>query len=557
MKVSAIMKKCENSPIISIIIPVYNVEHYLPECIESVICQTYTNWELLLIDDGSDDNSPFICDDYAARDSRIKSFHQNNMGPSGARNAGLDLACGDFIAMIDADDVLCDRSYIEILLKTLNQTNADIAICHMNRFTTVPSQTNYHACSLEYTLTTGMDFCKKKFPEYNYEFGSPCARLFRSFLFSEIRFPQELIFAEDNAIAHRLYYLCKKIAMLPYPMYGYRQHHNGRCSQPDVYRKLHDVRIAFSDRIDFFREKGYESVAVIAEMEKSQHAAYLLKDIVAENYDNSEISSSALLDSFLETMDSYWGRHLLLQKEGQIDPLRHTEAYRLFYERELNRSLLLFSVLGKYLLHGETSDISSDELLALLPLAHDQGVLQILLSASKKSSQVLSHSKFWAEKNDLLLYKQLQLEAGLARLFRLASDEQIPVLSADNMLSALYPSPCMRDRAVRQFMVSDKDKSSLYDCLSSSGFIRIEQDGIGGWRINDSDVAVFFSDYTELLSPVLAEHLLSIVTDSSGDSSSLSAPLQYLLHLSQCYEKDALETLDFSDLIDMFLFGRL
>ena len=91
-------------PIISIIVPVYNTEKYLDQCIQSVLAQTYTNWELLLIDDGSTDSSGAICDKYAAEDNRIRVFHKENGGVSSARNLGLDNAQGEWISFVDADD---------------------------------------------------------------------------------------------------------------------------------------------------------------------------------------------------------------------------------------------------------------------------------------------------------------------------------------------------------------------------------------------------------------------------------------------------------------------
>lgn len=101
--------------VVSIIVPVYNTEKYLHRCIDSVLAQTYINFELLLIDDGSKDNSGKICDEYAAKDSRVQVFHKENGGVSSARNLGLEFAVGEYICFIDADDWV-DAGYIETLL---------------------------------------------------------------------------------------------------------------------------------------------------------------------------------------------------------------------------------------------------------------------------------------------------------------------------------------------------------------------------------------------------------------------------------------------------------
>ena len=98
------MKKIDESPLISIIIPVYNVAPFLSQCIQSVLDQTYTHLEVIIVDDGSTDESPAICDKFAKLDTRIKVIHKKNGGLSDARNAGLDIASGDFIGFVDSDD---------------------------------------------------------------------------------------------------------------------------------------------------------------------------------------------------------------------------------------------------------------------------------------------------------------------------------------------------------------------------------------------------------------------------------------------------------------------
>lgn len=113
---------------ISIIVPVYKVEKYLPKCIESILAQTYQDIELILIDDGSPDGCPRICDEYAAKDSRIKVIHQKNSGVSAARNAGLEIAQGEYIGFVDPDDFV-DSDMYGTMLKALIDSNSDLAIC--------------------------------------------------------------------------------------------------------------------------------------------------------------------------------------------------------------------------------------------------------------------------------------------------------------------------------------------------------------------------------------------------------------------------------------------
>jgi glycosyltransferase involved in cell wall biosynthesis len=115
-------------PVISIIVPVYKVEPYLRRCVDSILVQTFTDFECILVDDGSPDNCPAICDEYAKKDSRIVVIHQKNKGVSAARNAGLDRAQGDWIGFVDSDD-WCDKGMYETLYKNARRHDADVSIC--------------------------------------------------------------------------------------------------------------------------------------------------------------------------------------------------------------------------------------------------------------------------------------------------------------------------------------------------------------------------------------------------------------------------------------------
>jgi len=116
---------------VTVIVPVYNVEKYLPKCIESILAQTYTEFELILVDDGSTDHSGSICDAYAVKDPRINVVHQRNKGVSTARNIGLDMAKGDYIGFVDADDYIAPDMY-ETMVSAIENTKAEIAECEAN-----------------------------------------------------------------------------------------------------------------------------------------------------------------------------------------------------------------------------------------------------------------------------------------------------------------------------------------------------------------------------------------------------------------------------------------
>ncbi len=117
-----------NSSLISVIVPVYKVEEYLDECIKSIVNQTYKNLEIILVDDGSPDNCPTLCDNWASKDSRIKVIHKENAGAAAARNAGINVANGDYIGFVDSDDYI-EKNMYEVLLEALQNTDVKISCC--------------------------------------------------------------------------------------------------------------------------------------------------------------------------------------------------------------------------------------------------------------------------------------------------------------------------------------------------------------------------------------------------------------------------------------------
>ena len=121
-------------PELSIIVPIYKVEKYLPKCIESILNQSFIDFELILVDDGSPDYCGLICDEYAGKDSRVKVIHQNNQGVSAARNAALDVAEGRYLGFVDADDWI-EKDMYQTMLQTAFVSRADVVICGIQYFT--------------------------------------------------------------------------------------------------------------------------------------------------------------------------------------------------------------------------------------------------------------------------------------------------------------------------------------------------------------------------------------------------------------------------------------
>ncbi len=169
------------NPLISVIVPVYNVEKYLDRCVESIVTQTYKNLEIILVDDGSRDNSGIICDNWAKKDSRIKVYHKQNSGAGDTRNYGVEKAIGKYIAFVDSDDVIAEN-YFEVLYNNLLQNSADISCCDYFEFeeNTVPVfEANESAISTE--ILTGYNACKKMIDStVTIVLVSPCCKIYKA-----------------------------------------------------------------------------------------------------------------------------------------------------------------------------------------------------------------------------------------------------------------------------------------------------------------------------------------------------------------------------------------
>ncbi len=202
-----------NSKLISIIVPIYNVEEYLGKCLDSIINQTYENLEIILVDDGSPDSCPAICDEYAAKDSRIKVIHKENGGVSSARNAGLDAATGEYIGWVDPDDI-AEKNMFEVLLKALNENKSDISVCGVKKFQ-MESKEEFHSPQ----TVDGKTFLKLllKEDEKSYLWN----KLYKRELFSDIRFPEGEIF-EDMKILHLIAEKAQTAVFTDKTFYNYR-----------------------------------------------------------------------------------------------------------------------------------------------------------------------------------------------------------------------------------------------------------------------------------------------------------------------------------------------
>lgn len=211
-----------NQPLISVIIPVYNVEKYLKHCIDSVINQSYKNLQIILVDDGSPDNCPQICDEYTLLDSRIEVIHKPNGGTASARNAGIEAVKGEYISFVDSDDYINCNMYSQ-MYKNIVKYNADI--CECDHIKVKKYKNSYTAANIKkYSaqVYTGMDFIKRRYLQDHLNSVIVCNKLFRADVFSSIRFPEGSLL-EDLCTSYKTFFCINKIVVISAKLYCYVQ----------------------------------------------------------------------------------------------------------------------------------------------------------------------------------------------------------------------------------------------------------------------------------------------------------------------------------------------
>lgn len=238
---------------ISVIVPVYKVEKYLERCVDSILNQTYTDFELLLVDDGSPDNCGKMCDEYAEKDNRIFVIHQKNGGLSAARNTGINWFYeqnnSDYITFLDSDDWV-HPDYLKILMDGITKNNVILSVCNYTRVTEIIPHEKFD--NVEYELTFPEDFLVNHSWQYNYAWG----KLYHKSLFEDVRYPVGKNF-EDAFTTYKLLHKCDKISYVDIPLYYYLINEQGISRSPWKPSEL-VIFDAMQEQMQFYKEKGLE-----------------------------------------------------------------------------------------------------------------------------------------------------------------------------------------------------------------------------------------------------------------------------------------------------------
>lgn len=244
-------------PVISIIVPVYKVEKYIDKCINSILKQSFEDFELILIDDGSPDNCPALCDKYALLDDRIKVVHKKNGGLSSARNAGIDVAKGEFLGFIDSDDWI-DNDMYEILYNLAIKYNADIVECSYRNITNdgIIEETANTGAIIEadniFALDSQLDWKYFKSVAVN--------KIYHKKIFSDgKRYPVGKTH-EDEFFTHQAFFAAKKLVYIDISKYNYLRTRCDSITGVGLNEKSIDACEAFLERLEFFKKNRIEKL---------------------------------------------------------------------------------------------------------------------------------------------------------------------------------------------------------------------------------------------------------------------------------------------------------
>lgn len=465
----------KNNPIISIIVPVYQVKPYLKECLDSILIQSFTDWEMLLIDDGSTDGSELICDEYGLKDSRIRVFHKENEGLSSARNLGLDHSRGEFITLFDSDDVMLTSEFLRILYDAIIEHDADISLCKAKSFFNGSALPEADLSSDKYELLSGRDiFVKEPYCENVQTFSMAQFKLYRRTCFDHIRYPVGRVF-EDLAVFHHIYYERSKIVLLDKYMCGRRFRTGSIIQSTKGSIQYQDMLQAIDNCISYLEEKKDDEAVSYAKLRKSKHIAYCffkaLKDGTID-----EISSD-IRPSIKDFEDACSHEHLLISLRD-ADP-----ECKSFYSKEYlsllaNRTFQLLRSAYNYLLNNSTiDDLTPAEISRLYKLAKTEEMLSLSKAAFNERND---HHLLQSTKQYILLQNEWNK---IKEFINLNVECPLPIPLLPTKLISLYKQPWLRSHNSQYYLIDYKNIDTIKYVMNELGYETIPSDPLESDRL--------------------------------------------------------------------------
>ena len=279
--------------LISIIVPVYNVEKYLKKCVDSIVNQTYKNLEIILVDDGATDNSGKICDELVELDNRIKVYHKKNGGLSDARNYGVERATGDYIGFVDSDDYI-DAEMYERLYEAIKKENVDVAECNLK--IVYPEKTDLFTDQKYYQICNKQEYLEE-YLKIEKIFGSACVRLTKADIAKKLKFPVGKLY-EDTYYAYDLIGIVDKYVIVDNPYYNYLMRENSITNAKFNPRIFDLIEIVEKFHTNVY--KNYPSLKEAADCRKMYAYFSVLNSILLEEDFKNNSFYKQVIDYFKE-----------------------------------------------------------------------------------------------------------------------------------------------------------------------------------------------------------------------------------------------------------------
>ena len=321
-----------HNPLISIIVPIYKVEEYIRNCVESILNQTYNNLQIILVDDGSPDNCGSICDEYSLKDKRVKTIHKKNGGLSAARNAGLEIASGEYIGFVDSDDFIESDMY-ESLYSAIIEYNADISVCGRyivceNKITTISDSEKAQVFTKREALA------ELVLDEYNGVKNFAWDKLYKKDLFNDIRYPEGKYY-EDIFTTYKLFSISNKIVDIKSPKYYYLLREDSICGS-NTANKRYDYYGANIQCLEYIK-KVEPLLSAMCDKQLFNRIQFCLNDILLLDYEKNEYKRQIneilkkLKENYVTLKNS--GQMGLKQKLSLLFICKHPNLYSFIYPK--------------------------------------------------------------------------------------------------------------------------------------------------------------------------------------------------------------------------------
>ena len=322
--------------LISVIIPVYNVEKFLRYSLESVINQSYKNLEIIIVNDGSTDESKNICKEYEEKDKRVKLINQKNQGLSAARNAGLNIATGKYVGFIDSDDIISLKFY-EGLYKLLKETNSDISECasvQISDENLFNGKTKFDDIdNMDFITTDSLGALNRINNEDTYIIGKSVVvwnKLYKMELFKDIRFPVGKRY-EDDLTTYKLFNKIHKLVSTEKVLYNYVQRKNSIMHQEFSIKRLEAIDV-YENYEKFFREYDNKYLYAKCLVKYLRILFKILNELYDSNYEEKEKIKKILNDKFVEIYDKLQNNlQGLSDKELEFITINRDNYYKQFW----------------------------------------------------------------------------------------------------------------------------------------------------------------------------------------------------------------------------------